>query len=219
MRKRRILAAKIAGRLFPASADFRFQLPFKKYQIPVLSSIVCPNLFLALLRHRKRSGNLCVCMDFLFSPWRYAYVTSASKPGDCVFCAILQAHNDAQNLIIHRGQNCFVMLNAFPYTSGHSMVIPYEHLDELQKLAPPAAEEMMALTQKLEGALRELYRPDGINLGMNVGKAAGAGVAGHIHMHVLPRWFGDTNFMTAVSETRVLPEDLQITYQRLKSKF
>lgn len=158
-------------------------------------------------------------MDFLFSPWRYAYITGAGKPGECVFCAILQAQNDIESLIVHRGKSCFVMLNAFPYTSGHSMVVPYEHVDELQKLAPPAAEEMMAFTQKLEGALRELYHPDGINLGMNVGKAAGAGVAGHIHMHVLPRWFGDTNFMTAVSETRVLPEDLQTTYTRIKAKF
>jgi ATP adenylyltransferase len=158
-------------------------------------------------------------MDFLFSPWRYAYVTGASNPGECVFCAILQAKNDIESLIVHRGKSCFVILNAFPYTSGHCMVLPYEHVDELQKLASPAAEEMMALTQKLEGALRELYRPDGINLGMNVGKAAGAGVAGHIHMHVLPRWFGDTNFMTVVGETRVLPEDLQTTYSRLKQKF
>jgi len=158
-------------------------------------------------------------MDFLFSPWRYSYVTAAAKPGECVFCAILQAKNDAGSLIVHRGDGCFVMLNAFPYTSGHSMVVPYEHVDELEKLGRPVAEEMMALTQKLEGVLREIYRPDGINLGMNLGKAAGAGVAGHIHMHVLPRWFGDTNFMTAVGETRVLPEDLQTTYQKLKSKF
>jgi len=158
-------------------------------------------------------------MDFLFSPWRYSYVTAAPEPGGCVFCAILQAKNDIESLIVHRGQSCFVLLNAFPYTSGHSMVVPYEHVDELQKLARPAAEEMMALTQKLEGVLRDVYRPDGINLGMNVGKAAGAGIAGHIHMHVLPRWFGDTNFMTAIGETRVLPEDLQTTYRRIQSRF
>lgn len=158
-------------------------------------------------------------MDFLFSPWRYSYITTATRPGACVFCSISESQNDTQNLVVYRGKSCFVMLNAFPYTSGHTMVIPYEHLDELQNLPRPAAEEMMALTQKLEGALRELYQPDGINLGMNVGKAAGAGIAGHIHMHVLPRWFGDTNFMTAVAETRVLPEDLQTTYQKIKSKF
>ena len=99
------------------------------------------------------------------------------------------------------------------------MVVPYEHLDELSKLSQPAAQEMMALTQQLEGVLRELYRPDGVNLGMNIGKAAGAGVAGHIHMHILPRWFGDVNFMSAVGETRVLPEDLQTTYKKLRSKF
>jgi ATP adenylyltransferase len=158
-------------------------------------------------------------MDFLFSPWRYSYITSAARPGECVFCSIANSQNDTENLVVYRGKACFVMLNAFPYTSGHAMVVPYEHLDALQKLPRPAADEMMELTQKLEGALRALYQPDGINLGMNLGKAAGAGIAGHIHMHVLPRWFGDTNFMTAVAETRVLPEDLQTTYQKIKSKF
>lgn len=158
-------------------------------------------------------------MDFLFSPWRYAYVTAASQAGECVFCGLAKAQNDQQNFIIGRGKTCFVVLNAFPYTSGHAMVVPYEHLDELQKLPRAAAEEMMALTQKLEGILREIYRPDGINLGMNLGQAAGAGIAGHIHMHILPRWFGDTNFMTAVGETRVLPEDLETTYRKIKTKF
>jgi ATP adenylyltransferase len=158
-------------------------------------------------------------MDFLFTPWRYAYVTAGEKPGECLFCAILKAQNDTQNLVVHRGDHCFVILNAFPYTSGHTMVVPYQHVNELQKLTTPAAQEMMALTQKLEGVLRSLYHPDGLNLGMNLGKAAGAGVAAHIHMHILPRWIADVNFMTSVSETRVLPEDLQITYQRIRSKF
>src|SRR5215475_5977227 len=150
-------------------------------------------------------------MDFLFTPWRYAYVTAATKPGECLFCAILKAQNDTQNLVVHRVQHCFVILNAFPYTSGHTMVVPYEHVDQLQKLTTPAAQEMIALTQKLEGVLRSLYHPDGLNLGMNLSRAAGAGVADHIHMHILPRWIGDVNFMTSVSETRVLPEDLQTT--------
>ena len=158
-------------------------------------------------------------MDFLFTPWRYAYVTAATKPGECIFCSISQSQNDAQNLVVHRARHCFVILNAFPYTSGHTMVVPYEHVDELQKLAPPAAAEMMSLTQRLEGVLRSLYHPDGLNLGMNLGKAAGAGVAGHIHMHIMPRWVADVNFMTTVGETRVLPEDLQTTYQRIRSKF
>jgi ATP adenylyltransferase len=158
-------------------------------------------------------------MDFLFTPWRYAYVTAANHPGDCLFCGLAQAKNDEEVLIVHRAKYCFVVLNTFPYTSGHVMVVPYEHVDQLQKLSPPAAEEMIALCQRLEGVMRELYHPDGINLGMNLGKAAGAGVAEHIHMHILPRWFGDVNFMSSVAETRVLPEDLQTTYIRIKSKF
>jgi ATP adenylyltransferase len=158
-------------------------------------------------------------MDFLFTPWRYAYITGANNPAECLFCEVLKAQNDEQTLIVHRAQYCFVMLNAFPYTSGHAMVAPYEHLDQLQKLSGPAAAEMIALTQRLEGIMRELYRPDGLNLGMNLGKAAGAGVAGHIHMHILPRWFGDVNFMSSVGETRILPEDLPTTYRKLRSKF
>lgn len=158
-------------------------------------------------------------MDFQFTPWRYAYVTAANAPGECVFCTLIQAKDDEKALIVHRAKYCFVVLNAFPYTSGHTMVVPYEHLDQLQKLPSPAAEEMMSLTQKLEGVLRELYHPDGLNLGMNLGKAAGAGVAGHIHMHILPRWFADVNFMTSVGETRILPEDLQTTYKRIRGKF
>ncbi len=158
-------------------------------------------------------------MDHLFTPWRYAYITGATAPGDCLFCGLLRTQDDEKSLIVHRAEHCFVVLNAFPYTSGHAMVVPYEHLDELRKLSQPAAQEIMALTQRLESVLRELYRPDGVNLGMNIGKAAGAGVAGHIHMHILPRWFGDVNFMGSVGETRVLPEDLQTTYKKLRSKF
>ncbi|HZD95406.1 MAG TPA: HIT domain-containing protein [Candidatus Sulfotelmatobacter sp.] len=158
-------------------------------------------------------------MDFLFTPWRYAYIAAANTPGECLFCRVQKAQNDEQNFIVWRGQTCFVILNAFPYTSGHAMVVPYGHLDELQRLPRAAAEEMMALTQKLEGILRDLYYPDGINLGMNLGRAAGAGIAGHIHMHILPRWFGDVNFMTAIGETRVLPEAIETTYRRIKSRF
>jgi len=131
----------------------------------------------------------------------------------------MQTKNDEQALIVHRAKYCFVMLNAFPYTSGHAMVVPYDHVDELIKLSQPAAQEMMELTQKLEGVLRELYHPDGVNLGMNIGKAAGAGVAGHIHMHILPRWLGDVNFMSSIGETRVIPEDLPTTYKKLRSEF
>lgn len=111
------------------------------------------------------------------------------------------------------------MLNAFPYTSGHAMVVPYKHLDRLHKLSVEAAAEMMELSRRLEAAFLELYQPDGVNLGMNIGKAAGAGVAGHVHMHVLPRWVADASFMAVVGETRILPELLSTTYSRLKQKF
>jgi ATP adenylyltransferase len=121
--------------------------------------------------------------------------------------------------VVHRGRHCFVVLNAFPYTSGHVMVVPYGHLDTLAQLPKAAAEELMALTQRMESVLRAVYRPEGVNIGMNIGKAAGAGVAGHIHMHVLPRWTADSNFMTTVAETRVLPEDLAVTWERLTKAF
>jgi ATP adenylyltransferase len=156
-------------------------------------------------------------MDYIWSPWRYAFVSTAHQSQGCVFCNVLK-EDDQQAGIVYRGQHCFVLLNAFPYTSGHIMIIPYEHLDELQKLAAPAAQEMMSLSQRFEGILREVYHPDGVNLGMNIGKAAGAGIAGHIHMHVLPRWIGDSNFMTVVGETRVLPEALDVTWKRLREK-
>ncbi len=158
-------------------------------------------------------------MDFLFTPWRYAYVTGADKARECLFCRVAGRQNDRENLVVHRAEHCFIMLNAFPYTSGHVMVVPYPHTDQLQKLPAAAAHELMDLTQKMEGVLRELYHPDGLNLGMNLGKAAGAGVAGHIHMHALPRWVADSNFMTVVGETRVLPESLEITYERIKARF
>ncbi len=161
-------------------------------------------------------------MDYLWTPWRYAYIKNADSTPGCVFCTILQAaatpENDRKHFILHRGAKCFVILNSFPYNSGHLMVIPYAHLDELSKLPPSAAQELMDLCQKAEAALRQVYRPDGVNLGMNIGKAAGAGVAGHIHMHMLPRWVADSNFMTVVGETRVLPETLEQTWDRLKAE-
>jgi ATP adenylyltransferase len=158
-------------------------------------------------------------MDYLWTPWRYAYVSTAEKTSSCVFCEAAKGNDDEKNLVVHRGQYCFVILNAYPYTPGHVMVVPYAHLDELTKLPAEAATEMMALSQRMEELLRELYRPDGINLGMNIGKAAGAGIAGHIHMHVLPRWVADANFVSVVCETRVLPEMLEDTWKRMKAAF
>ncbi len=157
-------------------------------------------------------------MDYLWTPWRYAYVSTADKAPGCVFCNKLAA-DDRESLIVHRAEHNFIVLNKFPYTSGHVMIVPYAHLDELRKLPADAAQEMMALTQKTEGVLRKVYSPDGINVGMNIGKAAGAGVAGHIHMHVLPRWVADANFVSVVAETRVLPELLDETWRRLKEEF
>jgi ATP adenylyltransferase len=160
-------------------------------------------------------------MDYLWTPWRYSYITTVDTSSDghsCIFCELLRAGDDEKSLIVYRGEFNFVILNAFPYTSGHSMIVPYEHLDRLNKLSQAAAIEMMALSRKLEASLYELYHPDGVNIGMNVGKAAGAGIAGHIHMHALPRWVADANFMSVIGETRILPELLSTTYERLKAK-
>jgi len=155
-------------------------------------------------------------MDYLWTPWRYAYVSGTAQSAGCVFCEAPKENDDEKARIVYRGQHCYIILNAFPYTPGHAMIVPYTHLDELRKLPGEAASEMIALTQKMESVLRDLYHPDGVNLGMNIGKAAGAGIAGHIHMHVLPRWVADANFISVVGETRVLPETLEVTWGRMR---
>ncbi|MEQ1604893.1 MAG: HIT domain-containing protein [Pyrinomonadaceae bacterium] len=161
-------------------------------------------------------------MDVLWSPWRYDYITSsgpAEKTG-CVFCDILKnSAPDEENFILKRAEFNFVILNIYPYTSGHLMVIPYEHLSTLDKASKQVSDEFMDLTKAAQAAISEVYTPDGINLGMNIGKAAGAGVDGHIHMHVLPRWVGDVNFMTAIGQTRTIPETLTASHEKLKAKF
>jgi len=157
-------------------------------------------------------------MDYLWTPWRYTYLSNVATMSCCVLCDVQQRGDDREALIVYRGKYHFVVLNAYPYTSGHSMIVPYEHVDQLQKLPEAAAIEMMDISRRMERVLREVYQPDGINLGMNIGRAAGAGVDSHIHMHILPRWLGDSNFMTVIGEARILPELLQITYQRLKEK-
>lgn len=154
-------------------------------------------------------------MDYLWTPWRYSYVSGANPPPECIFCDAPK-HSDEQSRIVYRGANCYIILNTFPYTNGHVMIVPYAHLDELQKLPAESAQEMMGLSQRMEGVLRSLYHPDGINLGMNLGKAAGAGVAGHVHMHILPRWVADANFVSVIGETRVLPEALELTWERIR---
>jgi ATP adenylyltransferase len=167
-----------------------------------------------MFRKNTPSATLAA-MDYLWTPWRYAYITGAEKPKGCIFCE-LPKENDKSAKIVHRAQQCFVILNSYPYTPGHVMIVPYAHLDELQKLPVETAHEMMDLSQRMEAALRQLYKPDGVNLGMNIGAAAGAGIAGHIHMHVLPRWVADANFVSVVGETRVLPETLETTWERMK---
>jgi ATP adenylyltransferase len=132
---------------------------------------------------------------------------------------MVAANSDQETLIVFRGRHNFVVLNRFPYTSGHLMVVPYAHVADLTNLDDETATELMALTRASERHIRSTYKPDGLNLGMNIGESAGAGIAGHIHMHVLPRWRGDANFLSTIGETRILPEELDITWQRLSKAF
>ncbi len=164
-------------------------------------------------------------MDWLWSPWRYRYVSQAASPPSnadtaCIFCDKgRDAAHDRQNYFLYRGRFCYVLLNLYPYTSGHLMVAPYQHVAELSLVSAETLAEMMELAQRTERIFKQAYRCDGINLGMNLGRAAGAGIAGHLHMHILPRWFGDSNFMTTVAETRVMPEDLETSYTKLQPLF
>ena len=156
-------------------------------------------------------------MDFLFTPWRFVYVADAAKDDRCIFCDLLAANDDAKSLIVLRGERNFIVLNRFPYTSGHVMIVPYAHIADLSACDPATLSEMMQLARRVQIALSSAYKPDGYNLGMNLGRCAGAGVTGHLHLHVLPRWAGDTNFMTVTGETRVHPEDLSTTYEKLRA--
>ena len=155
-------------------------------------------------------------MDYLWTPWRFKYITEAGKQPECFLCTAPAEKEDAEKLIVLRGAKNFVILNRYPYTSGHAMIVPYAHVADLQGCDAETLTEMMQLARRTEAALTASYKPDGMNLGMNLGRAAGAGVAGHVHLHILPRWFGDTNFMTVTGETRVHPEDLATSYQRLR---
>lgn len=155
-------------------------------------------------------------MDYLWTPWRYRYVTDATKDDRCVFCEALALGDDAKSFIVFRGKKDFVILNRFPYTTGHVMIVPYTHVPDLAGCDLETLAEMMHLAQRVQTALAANYGPEGYNLGMNLGRCAGAGVAGHVHMHVLPRWAGDTNFMATVGETRIEPEELSVTYDKLR---
>jgi ATP adenylyltransferase len=161
-------------------------------------------------------------MERLWSPWRHEYIsqatTSKSNSSECIFCDAQRSTDDEQSLVVHRGTFSFVILNRYPYISGHLMIAPYDHLAELDSAPKETTDELMDLAKRCQTALRSAYNPEGFNLGMNLGRVAGAGVADHFHLHMMPRWSGDTNFMTTVGETRVLPEDLNTTYQKLRHK-
>ena len=146
-------------------------------------------------------------------------MTSQVEGSGCALCRARDGRDGADKLLVHVGELCFVVMNLYPYTGGHVMVTPKRHIATLGEATPEELAEMMGLTRKLEDVLREVYRPDGLNVGMNLGRAAGAGIADHIHLHVVPRWSGDTNFMSVVGETRVLPEELPQTADRLRAAF
>ncbi len=154
-------------------------------------------------------------MNHLWSPWRMEYIKSPKEEG-CVFCKAQAMTDGPENLIVHRGPGAYLILNRYPYTSGHLMVLPFVHTDTIEKLDAQTRAEMLELVTKSMGVLRKLYNPEGFNLGVNVGAAAGAGIEEHVHFHVVPRWGGDTNFMSSVGETRVLPEALEETYRRVR---
>jgi ATP adenylyltransferase len=156
-------------------------------------------------------------MDYLWTPWRYKYIADATKDDRCIFCDAIAANDDVKMLIVFRGAKNYIILNRYPYTSGHVMVVPYAHVADLAAADSETLSEMMQLAQRAKVALQKSYHPEGYNLGMNLGRAAGAGVLGHLHLHVLPRWSGDSNFMTVVGETRVEPEDLTTTYEKLRA--
>jgi ATP adenylyltransferase len=157
-------------------------------------------------------------MEHLWSPWRLAYIIGAAPSTGCVFCNAL-VDPDAAPLIVFRGPACFVILNLFPYNNGHLMVIPNRHIATLAAATRDELAELIELTRRAEIALTEAYAPQGMNMGINIGKPAGAGVLDHVHMHVVPRWNGDTNFMTIVGRTRVLPEDLSAAGEKLRPIF
>ena len=163
-------------------------------------------------------------MDTLWSPWRYEYIASggAANPNssNCVFCSLRDdPDNDEGNFVVHRARYNFIVLNIYPYISGHMLIVPNEHVGELDAAAKETTDELMDLTKRCQTALRQVYQPAGFNIGMNLGKSAGAGVVDHIHLHILPRWTGDTNFMSTIGNTRVIPEDLLTTYEKLRARF
>ena len=158
-------------------------------------------------------------MDYLWSPWRYQYIANIKNTHECVFCVGESVEDDDEKFILFRGKHNFVILNIFPYTTGHLLISPYAHLSDFLDCSAGQLAEMMDLVAQSKLAIEHNYHPDGFNLGMNLGKCAGAGVEHHLHFHVVPRWIGDANFMSIVGESRVLPETLDVTFRKLKGAF
>ena len=158
-------------------------------------------------------------MKHLWSPWRMKYIRRQERETGCIFCSAAAMQDGVENLVVHRGQLAFVILNRFPYTSGHVMVVPFDHQSTYEDLNPQIRSEMMELINLSTRVLRGTCCPEGFNVGSNIGSAAGAGVVNHVHFHVVPRWIGDANYMSTVAEIRVIPEDLGESYLRLKAEF
>jgi ATP adenylyltransferase len=158
-------------------------------------------------------------MNYLWSPWRMEYIQEPNKEEGCIFCKRPVQTDGPGNLIVARGSRAYVIMNRYPYTSGHLMIVPFEHQPSLELLDPQTRAEMMELATTAIQVLQNEYQPEGFNLGMNIGEAAGAGIAEHVHLHVVPRWAGDTNFMSSLSGTRVLPETLEDTHRRVRRRW
>lgn len=154
-------------------------------------------------------------MDHLYTPWRYQFISSIKDGQACIFCLEDEARSDRERLLLFRGAHNFVLLNLYPYTNGHLMIAPYAHIADLEQVPTETLAEMMELIKVAKHGLNEIYHPNGFNIGMNLGKCAGAGVEGHLHLHVVPRWIGDASFMSIIGETRILPEELMTTYDKL----
>ncbi len=157
-------------------------------------------------------------MDHIFTPWRYQYVSKVDEKKGCIFCEKAAAVEDRENLVVFRGLLCFAMLNLYPYCSGHVMVIPYKHTGTIEELEEETLSGMMVLAQRCMGAIRDAFEPDGFNLGINIARVAGAGIQDHVHLHVVPRWAGDSNFMSVIGDTRVLPLSLDEVWEALSKR-
>jgi len=158
-------------------------------------------------------------MSHIWAPWRMKYIQEDANNDKCPFCFAFANSNDSDNLIVFRSKNAFVMLNRYPYTTGHLLVLPKKHQERLSDFDPEVRTEMTELVNRAGEVLGSIYQPEGLNIGLNIGEAAGAGIPKHLHWHIVPRWIGDTNYMTTVGETRVLPESLEDTYQKIKSSW